>query len=89
MKSIVLAMALMGVAGIACAEETVTEKMQETGNDMKRGVQKGVNRTKEAVCTDSDAECLAKKAGHRVEEGADSAKDKVKEVKNDIDSDKN
>lgn len=88
MKALILAVALAGVAGMTCAEETMGEKAQAVKNDAERGVQKGVNRVKEAVCTDSDAECLAKKTQHRVEEGVDTTKDKAKEVKNDIDSDK-
>lgn len=61
------------------------EKAADKGRDAKRAVKKGYNRTKEAVCMDSDAECAAKKAGHRIEETKDKAVDKTKELKNKVD----
>jgi hypothetical protein len=88
MKAFVMTIALLGLAGIVHAEETVTEKAQAVGNDMERGVKKGAHRVQEAVCMEGDVECAAKKAKHRVEEGADYTKDKAKEIKNDVDSDK-
>lgn len=88
MKALIMALALAGFAGSAYCEETVVEKAQSTGNDATRAAKKGVHRAQEAVCADSDAKCLAEKAKHRAEEGKDYTKDKAKELKNDIDSDK-
>lgn len=88
MKALIIAMAILGLTGMTYADETVKEKAQAVGQDIKRGVKKGAHRVEEAVCPDSDAECMAKKAKHRVEEGADYTKDKAKEIKNDVDSDK-
>lgn len=91
MKAIVMALALISITGIyasqSVADETVKEKAQAVGNDAERGVKKGVNRVKEAACTEGDVKCAAKKAGHRVEEGTDYTKDKAKEIKNDVDQD--
>jgi hypothetical protein len=65
------------------SEESAKEKTGETaeaaGNSVKRGAKKAKNRVKEAFCTDSDLECKAKKAGHRVSEGAGKLGDKVDE----------
>lgn len=69
----------------ALAEQTVPEKAKVVKNDAGRGVKKAVNRTKEAVCMKSDAECLARKAKHRVEEAGDAAGDKLDEVKDKVD----
>jgi anti-sigma28 factor (negative regulator of flagellin synthesis) len=88
MKIFVIAVALMGMAGLAYSEETLGEKAEAVTNDATRSVKKGVNRTQEAVCMKDDVECLSEKAKHRAEEGTDYSKDKVKELKNDIDSDK-
>jgi anti-sigma28 factor (negative regulator of flagellin synthesis) len=88
MKSLILAVALMGVTGFAYCEETLGEKSEATVNDATRSVKKGVNRVKEAACAEGDVKCLSEKAKHRAEEGTDYSKDKVKELKNDIDSDK-
>lgn len=86
MKKIVIALALFGFLGAtAHAEETLGEKAKATANDAKRGVKKGVNRTKEAFCAEGDAKCLKDKAANRIEEGVDATKDKAKEVKNSVD----
>lgn len=88
MKALIMAVALMGVAGAAYSEETIPEKAEATANDAARSVKKGVHRVDEAVCTDGDMKCLSEKAKHRAEEGKDYTKDKYKEVKNSVDSDK-
>lgn len=88
MKAFVMTIALLGLAGAVHAEETVKEKAQAVGHDVERGAKKGAHRVQEAVCMEGDVECAAKKAKHRVEEGADYTKDKAKEIKNDVDSDK-
>lgn len=86
MKKIVIALALFGFLGAtAHAEETMGEKAKATTNDVKRGVKKGVNRTKEAFCAEGDVKCLKDKAANRIEEGVDATKDKAKEVKNNVD----
>jgi hypothetical protein len=92
MKALVMALALIGIAGGiyangAAADETVKEKAQAMGNDAERGTKKAVNRMEEAACTEGNVKCAAKKAEHRMEEGADYTKDKAKEIKNDVDQD--
>lgn len=88
MKSIIAVIAcIMGLSTAVIAEETLKEKATAGVNDAKRAVKKGVNRTKEFVCAEGDAKCLAKKGKHRVEEGADYVKDKAKEGADIIDSD--
>lgn len=88
MKALIVALALAGFAGTAYCEETIGEKAAAAGNDAARAAKKGVHRAQEAVCAESDAQCLAEKAKHRAEEGKDYTKDKAKELKNTIDSDR-
>ena len=72
----------IGVAPVvAHAEETTKESAQETGRDVKAKAKKGVNRVKEAACTEGDAKCAAKKVGHRADEAGDSVSNKAKEIK--------
>lgn len=78
---------LMG-AGALHAEETIGEKAAATANDAQRAVKKGAHRAEEMVCMEGDAKCLAEKAKHRAQEAGDYTKDKAKEVKNTVDSDK-
>jgi hypothetical protein len=88
MKALIMAVALMGMTGAAYCEETVGEKAEAAANDAGRSVKKGAHRVQEAVCAEGDVKCLSEKAKHRAEEGKDYTKDKAKEMKNDIDSDK-
>ena len=87
MKSLVLLVSLMGCVGIVHGAESVSEKVEATGNDAGRAVKSGAHRVQESVCAKSDAQCLAEKAKHRGEEGTDYAKDKAKELKNSVDGD--
>lgn len=87
MKKIIMGLALVGVIGMAYADETVGEKAQATGNDAARAVKKGAHRVEEAACAKSDTQCLADKAKHRAEEATDYTKDKASEIKNDVDKD--
>jgi hypothetical protein len=52
----------------AVAEETVSEKIEVTAKDAKRGMKKGMHRTTEAVCMQSDAQCRANKRKHKMNE---------------------
>ena len=88
MKALIMAVTLMGFAGFAYCEETITEKAEAAANDAARSVKKGAHRVEEAVCAEGDMKCLSEKAKHRAEEGKDYTKDKYKEVKNSMDSDK-
>jgi len=87
MKAVLTTLALIGLIGAAQADETIGEKAQAAGNDAARAVKKTVHRAEEAACTEGDVKCLAEKAKHRAEEAKDYTKDKVKELKNDVDSD--
>jgi uncharacterized protein YjbJ (UPF0337 family) len=69
----------------AYALETENEKNETTKNEMSRTTDKAINRVKEAVCMEGDAECLKQKAKHRVEEATDTVTDKASEVKNKVD----
>ncbi|MGE4130894.1 MAG: hypothetical protein AB7F86_04615 [Bdellovibrionales bacterium] len=82
---IVLSMALTSFGSIGSAEETVKEKAKATTNTVKRNAKKGWHKTKEMVCAESDAECLALKAKHRAEEAGDYVEDKAEETKDKID----
>ncbi len=85
MYKIILFTAALTFVATSYAEETVSEKATAVTKSAKRSVKKGANRVKEAVCSEGDAKCLAKKAGHRLEEGADTVKDKTQEVKDKVD----
>lgn len=76
---------LMLLGGSALAQETAGEKVDAAGNGVKRTTKRGANRVKEAVCTGTKAECEARKAGNRIEEGKDTVVDKVKETKDKVD----
>ena len=86
LTALTLSATLIGAAAHVYAEETMGEKAEATANDATRAVKKGAHRAQEAVCAESDAECLAEKAKHRAEEAKDYTKDKTKEIKNNIDS---
>jgi hypothetical protein len=90
MKALIAAVtiSILGLSGYAHSEETIGEKAEATTNDATRSVKKGVHRAQEAVCAESDTKCLAEKAKHRAEEGKDYSRDKIKELKNDVDSKK-
>lgn len=74
------------------ASQTMGEKAEVTSNDAKRATKKGYHRTKEAFCGkltgDNKAECLAKEAKNRIQEGADATQDKANEIKDKMDSEK-
>lgn len=61
------------------------EKIVEKGRKAKRSVKKALNRTKEALCTEGDVKCEAKKIKHRMDETKDLIIDKSKDLKNKID----
>lgn len=67
------------------AQETVPEKAEAAGNDVKRGVKKGADRVDEALCTGTKAECAGKKVKHRVNEKKDEAVDATKKAVNKVD----
>jgi hypothetical protein len=84
-SKIILIAALATAFTSACAVETEDEKKEATKKELSRDTDKAINRVKEAVCMDSDTECLKEKAKHRLEESADAVKDKAGEVKNKVD----
>lgn len=85
MKLMITLVLALGYFSFAQADETVTEQAQVKSKDVKRATKKGVNRIKEMVCAERDTKCLAKKAKHRVEEGAEAVGDKTKEVVHKVD----
>lgn len=70
---------------VALADETVSEKVEASSNNVKRTLRKGSNRVQEAVCMEGDLKCASKKVKNRSVEAKDSTVDAVKEVKNKID----
>jgi hypothetical protein len=69
----------------AYAVETSQESQEAVKNDVKRDTNKTINRIKEAVCMESDTECLKQKMEHRLEETKDAVKDKATEIKKNVD----
>jgi hypothetical protein len=76
-----VAIALLGLSGVALADEAVGAKAKVIKNDASRGAKKAAHRVEEAVCTKSDAECLARKAKNRTTETAEAVEDKASEIK--------
>ncbi len=74
---------------LGCSKETPSEKMKVQTDNIKRSLQKAVNRTDEEACGtltgDSKIECLSKKAKNRAIETKDVIIDKSNELKNKID----
>jgi hypothetical protein len=81
--TVVLGFSVLLVA--SCGEETTAEKIEAKSNDVQRAATEKVHRLEEAVCAESDAECLAKKAKNRTEETAEVIKDKAAELNNKMD----
>ena len=92
MKLLITSVVLLGCLGVSRAEESLNEKTQVAANSVARSGKKVLHRTKEAICGkltgDNKVQCLAKKAGNRIEEGVDAVKDKAAEVKNAVSEDK-
>jgi hypothetical protein len=70
-----------GIAGVAVAEESVPAKAKVVKNNASRKTKKAAHRVQEAVCAESDAECLAQKAKHRTTEAGEAVEDKASEIK--------
>ena len=73
------------VLSTAYATETVTEKVEATSKELKREAKKTVNRAEEALCTESEAECMKQKMKHRTEEALEAVRDKTTDLKNKLD----
>jgi len=55
MKNLLMVIVSLGLTAPLFADQTVGEKAEVHMKDAKRSVKKGMNRTKEAVCTKGDA----------------------------------
>ncbi|PIR33359.1 MAG: hypothetical protein COV37_16385 [Bdellovibrio sp. CG11_big_fil_rev_8_21_14_0_20_39_38] len=86
MKKIIFSVALVSLIFSACDKQSNIEKVDAAKNNVERSAQKTFNRMDEKVCSDSDAECLAEKAKHRIEEGADYVGDKTQEAVDKVDN---
>lgn len=84
-KLFLAALLVFSFGSVSFAERTTGEAVDATANDAKRAGKKAGHRVKEAICSQGDATCLAKKAKHRGQEGVDYTKDKAKEVKDQVD----
>lgn len=69
----------------AYALETEAEKNEAAKKELSRETDKAVNRVQEAVCMDTDTECLKQKVKNRAEETKDAVKDKATEIKDKVD----
>ncbi len=77
--------ALVMLASLSQAEETLSESAKASGNTAVRKIKKGGNRLKEAICMEGDLKCAAEKAKHRAHEAGEAMGDKAKEVKDKVD----
>lgn len=84
MKALALVLVLGMIGGYVHAEETMGDKASATANDVKRAAKKGADKTSEALCTEGDAKCAARKLKHRGTEAKDATVDKVEDTKNKI-----
>lgn len=87
MKKSIFVTALLGFVAFANAEQSVGEKMKESGREAKSSVKKGFNRVEEKTCLEGDAECAAEKAKNRAKEGGSWVKDKTKDTAEKVDND--
>ncbi|RLA20270.1 MAG: hypothetical protein DRQ61_10225 [Gammaproteobacteria bacterium] len=62
------------------------EKMQVKSNEVQRAATEKMHRIEEAVCTESEAACLAEKVKNQTQEATEAIKDKGEELKNKIDN---
>ncbi len=85
LSKLIFTVALATAFTSAFALETENEKNEATKKELSRTTDKAINRVKEAVCIESDTECLKQKAQHRLEEATDAVKDKASEVKDKVD----
>ena len=76
-----ISIAVLGLSGVAFAEEGVGAKAKVIKNDASRSTKKAAHRVQEAICSKSDAECLARKAKNRTTEAAEAVEDKASEIK--------
>lgn len=81
---IVLGFSVLLIA--SCVQETTKEKTHVKSNEIQRTATEKVHRIEEAVCTGSEAECLAKKATNRTQETSEAIKDKTTELKDKMDN---
>ncbi len=73
------------ILSTAHATESVPEKVEASSKELKREAKKTVNRAEEALCTESEAECLKLKMKNRTAETWDALKDKATDLKNKLD----
>ena len=66
------------------SETTVTEKIQEAGQDTAKTAKKGYRATKDALCMKGDVACAAQKMKHKAKNAGDEIEDKVDDVKKKI-----
>ena len=66
-------------ANIASADETLSEKAKEAGNDTRRGVKSGARAVKDKACemVNGKMECAVQKTKHTLQDGADKVEDAV------------
>ncbi|MDO9182304.1 MAG: hypothetical protein Q7U04_07835 [Bacteriovorax sp.] len=77
--AMVLGLVLSSI-NLAHADNSISDQIQVKSNNVKRAVKEGVNQMKEMACSKGDAKCLAEKAKHRIEEGAEVISDKTNET---------
>lgn len=73
------------ILSTAHATETVPEKVEASSKELKREANETVNRATEALCTESEAECLKRKMENRADETWEAVKDKATDLKNKLD----
>ena len=66
-------------ANLAFADETLSEKAKEAGNDTRRGVKSGARAIKDKACemVNGKMECAVQKTKHTLQDGADKVEDAV------------
>lgn len=81
---VAVSLIITGVSLTSKAETTVKENVQEMGQDTSKHAKRAVRATKDVVCMDSDAACLAQKAKHKAQNAGDEIGDKANDVKKKI-----
>lgn len=81
-STLAFALALTGAFGIQSAkaeDSKAVATVKEGASDVKKGAKKAGRKIKDETCemVNGKMECAAKKAGHKVENAVDEAKDKA------------
>lgn len=95
LTTVLTTLLLTSAVGHAAEDTSMTDKAKAAGAEVsteakkmgrktKRVAKKAMHKAEEAMCMEGDMKCAAEKAKHRVQEGKDTATDKMKDMKDEM-----